>query len=85
MRVLRKIFQAVLAILYVLVVAFLIINTWTDYASGAMQLSGAILQTILLVGLPLLVLVTFAVPEAMFHAGTWLYRKLTGKSSGTGP
>ena len=86
MRVLRKVIGVVAAVLYVLVVLFLTINTWQEYAGGARSLSAAISQTILLVGLPFLVLAGFALPEAVFHTLRWLSRKVLGPGAGgSGP
>ena len=84
MAFLRRLFGIALVILYALVVTLLTINTWADYAGGIVTLSHAILQSTLILGAPLLPLVAFAGPEAMFHSGAWVIRKLT-RNRGSSP
>ena len=85
MRVLRKIIGLVAIALYVLVVLFLTINTWAEYADGLRSLPHAIWQSAILLGLPLLLAIGLALPELAVHTLARCLRKLFGKGNGVAP
>jgi len=82
MRIFRKVVGFSALALYVLVVLLLTAITWGEYADGTRSLPHAISLTVILLGLPAIIVIAAFMPELVFHSLALLFRKLFGKSKG---